>query len=109
MLTGTMREKKSELSLDTLKLKKAALILRAINHPLRQKILYLIHQRGSMRVTDLYKTLDEEQSVTSLHLSILRKENYVSTLREGRSILYSVNYDRLKEVHEIIHGLSTSR
>jgi DNA-binding transcriptional ArsR family regulator len=95
----------SELKIDVLQLKKAALILRAVNHKLRQQILKLIHQNGKMTVTEIYVKLRLEQSVASQHLAILRKAGYVNTLRDGKFIFYSVNYDRLDQVHAIVHEL----
>lgn len=95
----------TELKIDVLQLKKAALILRAINHKLRQQILKLLHQNGKMTVTEIYVKLRLEQSVASQHLAILRKAGYVNTLRDGKFIFYSVNYSRLDQVHSIVHDL----
>jgi DNA-binding transcriptional ArsR family regulator len=95
----------AELKIDVLQLKKAALILRAINHKLRQQILKLLHQNGRMTVTEIYVKLRLEQSVASQHLAILRKAGYVNTLRDGKFIFYSVNYSRLDQVHSIVHDL----
>ena len=95
----------AELKIDLVQLKKAALILRAINHKLRQQILKLIHQNGKMAVTEIYVKLRLEQSVASQHLAILRKAGFVNTLRDGKFIYYSVNYNRLDQVHKIVHDL----
>ena len=95
----------SDLKIDVIQLKKAALILRAVNHKLRQQILKLIHQNGKMTVTEIYVKLRLEQSVASQHLAILRKAGFVNTLRDGKFIFYSVNYSRLDQVHNIAHEL----
>jgi DNA-binding transcriptional ArsR family regulator len=95
----------TELKVDVIQLKKAALILRAINHKLRQQILKLIHQQGKITVTEIYVKLRLEQSVASQHLAILRKAGFVITVRDGKFIHYSVNYDRLDQVHGIVHEL----
>ena len=95
----------SDLKIDVIQLKKAALILRAINHKLRQQILKLIHQHGKITVTEIYVKLRLEQSVASQHLAILRKAGYVLTVRDGKFIYYSVNYDRLDQVHSVVHEL----
>ena len=95
----------AELKIDVLQLKKAALVLRAINHKLRQQILKLIHQNERMTVTEIYVKLRLEQSVASQHLAILRKAGYVSTFRDGKFIYYSVNYERLQEVHTYSQNL----
>jgi DNA-binding transcriptional ArsR family regulator len=94
-----------ELKIDILQLKKAALILRAVNHKLRQQILKLLHQNERMTVTEIYVKLRLEQSVASQHLAILRKAGFVNTLRDGKFIFYSVNHDRLTQVHNFVHEL----
>jgi DNA-binding transcriptional ArsR family regulator len=100
-----MKDQSPELNFDTIRLKKAALVLRALNHPLRQKILRTIHQKQSVNVTELYKTLKLEQSVTSQHLSILRRAGFVTPTREGRVIYYSVNYRRMQELDALIKDI----
>jgi len=95
-----MKEKntKEELIIDAVQLKKAALVLRSLNHKLRQQILRLIHSKQQIIVSDIYAKLRLEQSVTSQHLAILRKAGFVNTERDGKRIFYSVNYQRLQEV-----------
>jgi DNA-binding transcriptional ArsR family regulator len=80
--------------------KKAAKVLRAINHPLRQRILALINEKNELPVTQIYISLKVEQSVASMHLSILRGAGLVQTQRLGKQIIYSVNHNRLKEVNK---------
>jgi DNA-binding transcriptional ArsR family regulator len=98
-LESTTMTATSELKIDVIQLKKAALVLRAVNHKLRQQMLKLIHQHGKMTVTEIYVKLRLEQSVASQHLAILRKAGFVNTVRDGKFIFYSVNYDRLEQVH----------
>ena len=70
----------------------ARMKIRALNHPLRQKLLVLIKgSKNRMNVTDIYSKLRIEQSVTSQHLAILRRQGLVTTKRDGRVIWYSVN------------------
>ena len=94
-----------ELKIDIIQLKNAALILRAVNHKLRQQILKLIHQKGKMTVTEIYVKLRLEQSVASQHLAILRKAGFVNTVRDGKFIYYSVNHERLVQVHGFVQDL----
>jgi DNA-binding transcriptional ArsR family regulator len=89
---------KEEMTIDVNQLKKAAIILRAINHKLRLQILKLIHTKQQIIVSDIYSKLRLEQSVTSQHLAILRRAGFVTTERDGKRIYYSVNYPRLQEV-----------
>ena len=104
-ILATTVSSSTELRIDVIQLKKAALILRGINHKLRQQIMKLIHQNGKMTVTEIYVKLRLEQSVASQHLAILRKACYVNTVRDGKFIFYSVNYDRLDQVHGIVQDL----
>ena len=62
-----------ELKIDLLPLKKAALILRAVNHKLRLQILKLIHTHGKLTVTEIYVKLRLEQSVASLDANTRRQ------------------------------------
>ena len=58
-----------ELTINTYEIKKAGMILRAINHKLRQELIAAIHQHKSVTVTQLYTQLRIEQSVASQHLA----------------------------------------
>jgi DNA-binding transcriptional ArsR family regulator len=84
-----------ELEIETANIKEAALLFRAINHKLRRQILTLMHENKKMSVTPLYRKLGLEQSVASSHLAILRKADILVIEKEGRSVYYSVNYQRL--------------
>ncbi len=95
---------------DTLKinyhnLKKAALVLRALNHKLRQQILTLIETEKKITVTEIYVRLRLEQSVASQHLAILRRAGIVTTQRDGKFIYYTVNYKRIEEINGVIEDL----
>lgn len=87
-----------ELDLQTHELKKAALVLRAVNHNLRQNLIRLIHASGSITVTELYEKLKLEQSVASQHLAILRKAGFVLTERKGKFVYYKINYNAFNEL-----------
>lgn len=91
-------QKDNNLKLDLLELKKAAVILRALNHKLRQQMIKVIDEHGKITVTDLYIKLRLEQSVASQHLAILRKAGFVTTSREGKYIYYSLNMSRLEDI-----------
>jgi DNA-binding transcriptional ArsR family regulator len=100
-----MAHTKTELKIEIVTLKKAAGVFRAINNNLRQQILKLIHKKGKITVTEIYVKLRLEQSVTSQHLSILRQAGFVNVVRDGQRKLYSINYDRLNQVHETAEKL----
>ena len=91
----------NELPIEVIQVKKAALIFRAINHPLRKQMLQLLHENVRMTVTEIFIKLRLEQSVASQHLAVLRKAGMVNTERQGKFIFYSVNYQRIKQVHQV--------
>jgi len=102
---NTPSENGANLKVDLLNVKKAALILRAVNHKLRQQILKLIDEQGRMTVTEIYVKLRLEQSVASQHLAILRKAGFVKTERDGKFIYYSVNPNRVTELNRFVEEL----
>ncbi len=96
----TLKNGKAPVKIDLSQTKEAALILRALNHKLRQQILKLIDGKKKITVTEIYAKLHIEQPVASLHLSILRKAGIVSTIRNGKYIYYSPNYDHISEIEK---------
>lgn len=92
------RAERKQLKARFARTKKAAVILRALNHKLRQQMIKEINEHGKITVTDLYIKLRLEQSVASQHLAILRKAGIVTTSREGKYIYYSLNMARLEDI-----------
>ena len=93
------------LSINQLQLKRAAFVIRAVNHPLRQQMLTLMHERGKVSVTKIYQILELDQSVASLHLRILRESGLVATQTQGKRIFYSVNSCRVEGLHKTMSDL----
>ncbi len=94
------------ITLDYNQLRKAVLVLRAVNHKLRQSIIQLLEDHKRLTVTEIYVKLRLEQSVASQHLAILRRAGIVITEREGKYIYYSLNYDRIGEISELVEELA---
>lgn len=106
MLTlNTNADSSNTLKVDLLNVKKASLVLRAINHKLRQQILKLIDEQGRITVTEIYVKLRLEQSVASQHLAILRKAGFVNTERDGKFIYYTINTGRIEELNQFVESL----
>lgn len=96
----------NELALEAGDIKKAVLLLRAINNSLRQKILEFIHLNGRVTVTQVHIQFAIEQSVASDHLGILKEAKLVVNERQGRFIFYTVNYKELDRIHSLITKIS---
>ena len=93
------------LNIDYHSIKKAALVLRSLNHKLRQQIIKTIFETQRLTVTELYVKLRLEQSVASQHLAILRKAGIVKTERDGKFIFYSINPLRIESINDFVKNL----
>ena len=102
----TLKQGTSDIQLDYAELRKAVLVLRAINHKLRQRIIYLLEEHDKMTVTDIYIKLRLEQSVASQHLAILRRSGVVATDRSGKFIYYSLDQGRLNQIARLVEELA---
>lgn len=98
-----------QFAIDSHLLKKAATVVRAVNHQLRHEILLLLHTNNSLTVTDIFTHLRLEQSVASQHLAVLRQAGCVCTRREGKLIWYSVNYRKLANLDKFSEDILRRR
>jgi DNA-binding transcriptional ArsR family regulator len=83
-------------------IRKANLVFRALNHPLRQKILIILAEKKQITVTELYESLYLEQSVVSQHLAILRRSGFVKTKKQGKFVWYMLQESRLEQIHQVL-------
>lgn len=104
--TVVLKKGINDIPLDYTELRKAALVLRAVNHKLRQRIIDLLEENKTMTVTDIYVKLRLEQSVASQHLAILRRAGVVRTDRQGKFIFYSLDKDRLGQISSLVEELA---
>jgi len=95
-----------EIELDYSELRRAVLVLRAVNHDLRKKIIALLEESERMTVTEIYIKLRLEQSVASQHLAILRKAGIVVPQREGKFIYYQLDKNRLNQIAQLVSDLA---
>jgi DNA-binding transcriptional ArsR family regulator len=104
--TVSLKQGGREIQLDYADLRKAVLVLRAVNHKLRQRIIDLLEDSDTMTVTDIYIKLRLEQSVASQHLAILRRAGVVLTERQGKFIYYSLDKGRLDQISRLVEELA---
>jgi DNA-binding transcriptional ArsR family regulator len=102
---SVLKKGDQDMPLDYGELRKAALVLRAVNHKLRQRMIDLLEENQQMTVTDIYIKLRLEQSVASQHLAILRKAGVVKTERQGKYIYYALDLDRLGQISRLVEEL----
>lgn len=90
---------KNKSLIEVADVKRAAKLLRAVNHPLRRKILSLLDKREKLPVSKIWGALDIEQSVCSTHLGILRRERIVAVEQVHKSRYYYLQRARLAEIN----------
>ncbi len=93
------------IEIDLLKNKKALHILRAVNHPLRLKMLKLIDSNKRMSVTEIFTQLEIDQAVASQNLAVLRKAGFVITKRESKFVYYTLSYNFMNHFTNTINNL----
>ena len=98
---NTSNDKHSQLNYEAVK--KAAMILRAINHKHRQQIIKLLEENKRMKVTAIYVKLRLTQPIASQHLAVLRSARILTFMREGQVIFYSLNYKRINEIDNYLN------
>jgi DNA-binding transcriptional ArsR family regulator len=91
--------------IDYYNIKKAAMVLRSLNHMLRQQVIKTIHENKRITVTQLYIKMRLEQSVASQQLAILRKAGIVFTERDGKFIFYTINSSRIEAINKFVKNL----
>ncbi len=98
----SVREKR----INPLELRKSLMVLRALNHKLRQTIISLIKDNDTLTVTEIFVRLRMEQSAVSQHLRILRGAGIVNTEKKGKHIYYSVNKERMDQLSNLTASIA---
>ena len=65
----SLRKGTSEIELNYADLRKAVLVLRAVNHKLRQRVIDLLEEHATMTVTDIYI-----KPVSYTHLDVYKRQ-----------------------------------
>ena len=69
---------------------RTASILKAIAHPLRLSIIYLLHHRGSITVSEIVAAIGKPQTMISQHLTKLYIKGLLTKERKGQCIYYGL-------------------
>jgi DNA-binding transcriptional ArsR family regulator len=85
-------------------LEKQARILRAISHPVRIALLDLLQEKKELSVTEIHNTLNLRQAEASHHLGILRDKGILNSIRDGKSIKYSLKIEKLSQIINCINS-----
>ena len=66
------------------------LLLKAMAHPDRYRVLKILASEGEVQVSDLNRWIDLGQSALSQHLKVLRNAGLVDTRRDSQRMYYSL-------------------
>ena len=80
----------------------------ALADPKRLEIIALL-MRGERCVCDLTDVVGAKQPLLSFHLKILRETRLVTNRRRGKWMYYSLNYETIDEMKEMIGSLADRR
>lgn len=101
------KEQQLDSPLDYAGIRKTLILLRSVNHKVRQRMIEIIGQGNKIVVTDICNELDLDQSAVSQHLAVLRQSGVVKTERKGKFIFYFLNKDRLHLIQALVQLEST--
>ncbi len=104
-----MRKKKIEDKdfICTKGIQDAAKVLRAVNHPLRRDILYLLRDT-KLTVGIIQDQFKIAQTICSSHLGVLRREGILKVENDGKFRYCSINESRLREINAHAQELARS-
>jgi len=84
---------------------RAAQVAYALAHPVRLQVLEALAQGGAY-VMDLTRALGRRQANISQHLAVLREAGLVRAEREGMTVRYVLNSDKVPEVLAALDALA---
>lgn len=84
-------------------------LFRALNHDVRKNILELVNINPGITITDIFVMLKIEQSIVSQHVAILRRSNLLNVNRNGKYLMYFINYPKLEEAQTLIDLFSEGK
>ncbi len=77
---------------------------KALSDPTRREILEILKKYGRMSAGEISEKFETTGATISHHLSILKKADLISDVREGKFIYYEINLSLFEEVINWING-----
>lgn len=76
-------------------------LLKALAHPRRLEIVQLLRDQ-ELCVSDIYEMLDLPQANISQHLMILRDAGVVTTIRDGKQVIYKLAHPKIIQASDLL-------
>jgi len=96
----TMIKKNTQLSIEALN--EAAECLRILAHPNRLQIVQMLLTGKKYSVNDIAEACDLAQPTTSDHLRLMQRCGFLSSVKDGRTVYYSIAEPHLKDIMNCI-------
>jgi DNA-binding transcriptional ArsR family regulator len=94
----------SQIKIDVSQVDIVTNCLKVLSNPDRLKILCVLVD-GELNVQQIEYSTDIHQPTLSQQLTVLRKNNIVSTRREGKQIFYQLSDRRILKIMQTLYGL----
>lgn len=88
---------------DDKRIEKTAYVLKAVAHPLRIRIIQMLHENKELNVSTIYKNLNAEQSLISHHLINMRDKGILEIRRSGKNIFYFLVDNSVSDIIDCIY------
>ncbi|MFC2089612.1 ArsR/SmtB family transcription factor [Bacteroidota bacterium] len=88
--------------IDAESIEKAAIMMKAIAHPVRLSILGHLSEGKALTVTTIHELVGIEQSTASHHLGILKDKGIVLSRRDGKNTYYTMKNKNLTNLVDCI-------
>jgi ArsR family transcriptional regulator len=85
------------------------LLFKALNDPIRRKILELLKKKGDMSAGEIAEQFDISKPSISHHLDLLKQAGLVEVMREGQFLYYSLNTTIIDELMKWTIKLSSKQ
>ncbi|HKK63727.1 MAG TPA: metalloregulator ArsR/SmtB family transcription factor [Bacteroidales bacterium] len=90
--------------IDVDRVDKAAVMMKAIAHPIRLAILRHLSEGDELTVSKIHELVKIEQSTASHHLGILKDKGILVSRRTGKNTLYALKNPNFKQLLECINN-----
>lgn len=84
-------------------------VFKALNDPIRRKILELLKKNGDMSAGAIAAQFDISKPSISHHLDLLKQAGLVEVMRDGQFLYYSINTTIIDELMKWTIKLSSKK
>ena len=84
-------------------------LFKALNDPIRRKILELLKKKGDMSAGEIAEQFDISKPSISHHLDLLKQAGLVEVMRDGQFLYYSLNTTIIDELMKWTIKLSSKQ